>query len=169
MINTRTSSSLYRANLSNFVGLVVLFVSLSSPDSRGCLGFVHKTTGLSRYYNTLDSSSYSGKDTRSITTASTTTTTTTMHAAMISSDVEAEVLTAMAHITMDFTGLAKPSKSLIRLFVVIGRMLVIAADYVADHSIHPEELLIQLFLMSVAIKEMIVSEDDTNDDDAKKR
>mmetsp|Transcript_20049 Transcript_20049/g.22372 ORF Transcript_20049/g.22372 Transcript_20049/m.22372 type:complete len:169 (+) Transcript_20049:173-679(+) len=167
MINSRTSS-LYRSNLSNFVGLVVLFVSLSSSDSRGCLGFVHRTTGLSRYSNTPESS-YSGKDMRS-TPSTTTTTTTTMHAATISTEVEAEVLTAMAHITMDFTGLAKPSKSLIRLFVVIGRMLVISADYVADHSIHPEELLIQLFLMSVAIKEMIVSEDDdTNEDDATKR
>mmetsp|Transcript_59456 Transcript_59456/g.64202 ORF Transcript_59456/g.64202 Transcript_59456/m.64202 type:complete len:150 (+) Transcript_59456:87-536(+) len=148
MINMSNSSSLYRANLRNFVVLVVLFVSLSSSDSRGCLGFVHKTTGLSRYYNTPNSS-YSGKD--------------------MSTEVEAEVLTAMAHITMDFTGLAKPSKHLIRIFVVIGRMLAISADYVADHSIHPEELLIQLFLMSVAIKEMIVSEDDSNSDDAKKR
>mmetsp|Transcript_62524 Transcript_62524/g.69955 ORF Transcript_62524/g.69955 Transcript_62524/m.69955 type:complete len:94 (+) Transcript_62524:183-464(+) len=82
-----------------------------------------------------------------------------MPAATMSTDVEAEVLTAMAHLTMDFTALAKPSKNLIRLFVVIGRMLVISADYVADHSIHPEELLIQLFLMSVAIKDMIVLSD----------
>mmetsp|Transcript_59458 Transcript_59458/g.64206 ORF Transcript_59458/g.64206 Transcript_59458/m.64206 type:complete len:168 (+) Transcript_59458:87-590(+) len=155
MINMSNSSSLYRANLRNFVVLVVLFVSLSSSDSRGCLGFVHRTTGLSRYSNTPESS-YSGKDMRS---TPSTTTTTTMPATTMSTDVEAEVLTAMAHLTMDFTALAKPSKNLIRLFVVIGRMLVISADYVADHSIHPEELLIQLFLMSVAIKDMIVLSD----------
>jgi hypothetical protein len=62
----------------------------------------------------------------------------------------------MAHVTMDFSGLASPSKSLLRMFTVIGRIFVISADYILDNSIHPEELVIQLFLMSIAIKEMIV-------------
>ena len=71
-------------------------------------------------------------------------------------DVEAEVLTTMAHVTMDFTGLVSPSKTLLRYFAIIGRVFVITADYVTDHSIHPEELLIQLFLMGVAVREIIV-------------
>eukprot|EP00751_Fragilariopsis_kerguelensis_P027852 CAMPEP_0170857476 /NCGR_PEP_ID=MMETSP0734-20130129/15291_1 /TAXON_ID=186038 /ORGANISM="Fragilariopsis kerguelensis, Strain L26-C5" /LENGTH=43 /DNA_ID= /DNA_START= /DNA_END= /DNA_ORIENTATION= len=35
--------------------------------------------------------------------------------------------------------------------------------------ISPEELFIPLFLLSVAIQEMIVSEDETNDDDDAKK
>jgi hypothetical protein len=37
---------------------------------------------------------------------------------------------------------------------VIGRVLVILADYVPDHSIHPEELVFQLFMLGVAIKNL---------------
>ena len=139
-----------------FVVMVVLLVSLSNFDNV-CLGFVQKptfkSTGLlSR--KTSTTTSYTGKDAKSM--FSTTATTTAMNVATISADLEAEVLTTMAHVTMDFTGLASPSKSLLRMFTVIGRIMVISADYICDNSIHPEELVIQLFLMSVAIKDMIV-------------
>ena len=138
-----------------FVVMVVLLVSLSNFDIV-CLGFVQKptfkSTGLlSR--KTSTTTSYTGKDAKS---TFSTTTTTAMNVATISADLEAEVLTTMAHVTMDFTGLASPSKSLLRMFTVIGRIMVISADYICDNSIHPEELVIQLFLMSVAIKDMIV-------------
>ena len=140
-----------------FVVMVVLLISLSNFDNV-CLGFVQKptfkSTGLlSR--KTSTTTSYTGKDAKS-TFSTTTTTTTAMNVAAISADLEAEVLTTMAHVTMDFTGLASPSKSLLRMFTVIGRIMVISADYICDNSIHPEELVIQLFLMSVAIKDMIV-------------
>jgi hypothetical protein len=138
-----------------FVVMVVLLMSLSNFDNV-CLGFVQKptfkSTGLlSRKSSTT--TSYTGKDARS---TFPTTTTTAMNVATISADLEAEVLTTMAHVTMDFTGLASPSKSLLRMFTVIGRIFVISSDYIVDNSIHPEELVIQLFLMSVAIKDMIV-------------
>lgn len=137
-----------------FVVMVVLLVSLSNFNV--CLGFVQKptfkSTGLlSR--KTSTTTSYTGKDAKSTFSS---TTTTAMNVATISADLEAEVLTTMAHVTMDFTGLASPSKSLLRMFTVIGRIMVISADYICDNSIHPEELVIQLFLMSVAIKDMIV-------------
>jgi hypothetical protein len=70
--------------------------------------------------------------------------------------LEAEVLTGMAHVTMDFTGiLFTPSRSLLRLFTVFGRIFAISADYVVDHSIHAEELTIQLFLICVALREYL--------------
>ena len=72
-----------------------------------------------------------------------------------SADMEAEVLTTMAHFTMDFSMFANPSKHLLRYFAVLGRVMVISADYIIDHSIHPEELMIQLFLISMAVKEII--------------
>ncbi|OEU15677.1 hypothetical protein FRACYDRAFT_240370 [Fragilariopsis cylindrus CCMP1102] len=142
-----------------FVVMVVLLVSLSNFENNVCLGFVQKptfkSTGLlSR--KTSTTTSYTGKDAKSTFSTTTTTTTTAMNVATISADLEAEVLTTMAHVTMDFTGLASPSKSLLRMFTVIGRIMVISADYICDNTIHPEELVIQLFLMSVAIKDMIV-------------
>jgi hypothetical protein len=143
-----------------FVVMVVLLISLSNFDNV-CLGFVQKptikSTGLLSRSKTSTTTSYTGKDARStFPSTTTTTTTTTMNVATIPSDLDEEVLTTMAHVTMDFSGLASPSKSLLRMFTVIGRIFVISADYILDNSIHPEELVIQLFLMSIAIKEMIV-------------
>ena len=63
-----------------------------------------------------------------------TATTTTLFAATMSTDVEAEVFAALAHLTMDVTGAVamKPlSQCLLRFCVVIGRMLVLAADYMS--------------------------------------
>ena len=62
----------------------------------------------------------------------------------------------MAHVTMDFSGLVNPSKTLLRYSAVLGRIFVISADYIIDHSIHIEELMIQLFLIGIAVKEIIV-------------
>jgi hypothetical protein len=62
----------------------------------------------------------------------------------------------MAHLALDFSGFVMcPSRSWLRLFAVLGRVFVISADYVVDHSIHTEELMIQLFLMSMALKELL--------------
>ena len=69
--------------------------------------------------------------------------------------VEAELCTTMAHVALDFTSLASPSRSLIRLFAVIGRVFAISADYLPDHSIHTEELMIQIFLLSWALRELV--------------
>jgi hypothetical protein len=68
--------------------------------------------------------------------------------------IEAELCTTMAHVALDFTSLASPSRSLMRLFAVIGRVFAISADYLPDHSIHTEELMIQVFLLSLALREL---------------
>ena len=79
-----------------------------------------------------------------------------------SADIEAEVLTTMAHVTMDFGGFLNPSKNLLRYFTVLGRVFVISADYIIDHSIHTEELMIQLILMVIAIREIVVDSPTTS-------
>jgi hypothetical protein len=73
----------------------------------------------------------------------------------IDPSVEAELCTTMAHMALDFTGLMSPSKSIIRLFAVIGRLLAISADYLPDHSIHSEEFIIQGFLLALALRELV--------------
>jgi len=87
-------------------------------------------------------------------------TTTTALSDMVSTGVfdpviEAELCTTMAHFALDFTSLASPSRSLVRLFAVIGRVFAISADYLPDHSIHTEELMIQIFLLSWALRELV--------------
>lgn len=72
--------------------------------------------------------------------------------------IEAEVLNGMAHVAMDFSGMFSPSKSLYRFLSVIGRLFVISADYLPDHTINSEELLIQLFLIAVAMRELILGD-----------
>jgi hypothetical protein len=79
----------------------------------------------------------------------------TFSSAVVDPSLEAESLTVMAHLALDFSGFVlSPSRSLIRLFAVMGRICSITADYLVDHSIHTEELMIQLFLISVALKEL---------------
>jgi hypothetical protein len=68
---------------------------------------------------------------------------------------EAEVFTGLAHVALDFSGIFSPSKSLIRLFAIVGRVFALSADYLPDHAIHPEELMIQLFFMCVAMRELL--------------
>jgi hypothetical protein len=76
---------------------------------------------------------------------------------MVDPSVEAESLTIMAHVALDFSGfVVTPSRSLLRLFAVLGRIFAISADYVADHSIRTEELVIQLFLISVVLKDWLL-------------
>jgi hypothetical protein len=76
---------------------------------------------------------------------------------LMTPDVEAEVLTDMAHVMMDFSGfLITPSKSMLRcLSVVVGRILVLSADYLPDHTVHPEELFVQLFLLAVSLRDVV--------------
>jgi hypothetical protein len=69
-------------------------------------------------------------------------------------DVEAELLGFMANVAFYFTGFVSPSKSMLRLFSVVGRILVIFADYLPDHSMHYEELAIQLVLLGIAMRDM---------------
>ena len=73
---------------------------------------------------------------------------------LLSPDVEAEVLTDVSHVIMDFSSFLTPSRSLHRIYAVIGRILVICADYLPDHMVRPEELAIQLFLLGIAAREI---------------
>ena len=61
----------------------------------------------------------------------------------------------MAHIALDLTPLGSASKVLVRVSAIVGRLFVMLADYLPDHSLHPEELGIQLFLLGVALKELL--------------
>jgi len=81
--------------------------------------------------------------------------TTILAAASYDPDIEAEVLVDVSHVIMDLPVFFRPSESLVRCFSVIGRILVIGADYLPDHTMHPEELAIQLFLLGISLKDVL--------------
>jgi hypothetical protein len=137
--------------------LVLLIISLFSVVENGCLGFVQQQQQQQQQ------TAKSFPLTNHAAATKKPTATNTLLSMIPDPDMEAEMLTTMAHFSMDFAGLvASPSKSLLRLFAILGRICVVSADYITDHSVHPEELMIQLFFMSIAIKEMVV------DDNSKK-
>jgi hypothetical protein len=82
--------------------------------------------------------------------------TTCVSATMLNPDVEAEVLTNMCHVVMDFSGFFGLSKPSLQLCSVLGRILIIGADYLPDHNVHPEELIIQLVLLAINLNEVLL-------------
>jgi hypothetical protein len=79
---------------------------------------------------------------------------TSSSSALLDPNMEAEVFANMAHLALDFTSTLKSSKTLLRRTSVIGRVLVILADCAPDHSMHSEELVFQLFMLGVAMKNL---------------
>ena len=78
---------------------------------------------------------------------------------MSSPDVESEFLEDMSHVALDFAGIFRPSKTAMRFFSITGRLMSLVADYIPDHSIHAEEVLIHLFFMGMTMQEVIVDDD----------
>jgi hypothetical protein len=70
-------------------------------------------------------------------------------------DIEAEVLTDIDHVIIDFFAFFRPSKFLMKSCSVVGRLLLLFADYIPDHSVHPEELIVQLALLGVGVKGLL--------------
>jgi hypothetical protein len=64
--------------------------------------------------------------------------------------VEAELLNDMAHVALDCTTFFGPATTAIRLMAILGRLFVIGADYLPDHTIHLEEVIFQAFMLAIA-------------------
>jgi hypothetical protein len=63
---------------------------------------------------------------------------------------EAELLNDFSHVVLDFTTFVSPNTAWIRFFNVLGRVLIIVADYVPDRYISPDEAFFQAFLLIVS-------------------
>jgi hypothetical protein len=63
---------------------------------------------------------------------------------------EAEVLTDFSHVVLDFTTFVSPNTAWIRFFNVLGRILIITADYVQDQYISPDEAIFQSFMLIIS-------------------
>jgi hypothetical protein len=78
---------------------------------------------------------------------------------MISSDphLEAEVLSDVSHVALDFTTLLSPNTAVIRLFTLVGRVLVISSDYIQDQYISPDEWVFQIFMLALSTRSFLRS------------
>lgn len=76
--------------------------------------------------------------------------------------IEAQVLTGLAHVALDSAGVSshinnRPSHELLRLVAVAGRIF----DW---PPINTNEVMMQVLLICVALKELVLSNNDTNGD-----
>lgn len=63
---------------------------------------------------------------------------------------EAEIFTDLAHVGLDLLTFASPGRVLLRLGILCGRIFAMAADWIPDHNILPEELVFQSVMLLVA-------------------
>ena len=83
----------------------------------------------------------------------------------IQPDVEAEVLLDVSHLVVDFSGffnLSRDAASCVLLGrqqrvirSMVGRILVLCADWLPDHHIFPEELVIQIFFLMLGFLQIL--------------
>lgn len=72
-----------------------------------------------------------------------------------SAAVEAQVLTDMSHLGLDLAGFIAPGLLFLRFAAVAGRLCSMAADYIPDHTILPEEFAFQLCMLAVAFMGLV--------------
>jgi hypothetical protein len=64
--------------------------------------------------------------------------------------VEAEIFSYAAHVALDCASLMGPETIAIRALAVLGRIFVMASDYVPDHTMLPDELIFQLAMLCIS-------------------
>jgi CRP-like cAMP-binding protein len=63
--------------------------------------------------------------------------------------VEAQVLNDISHLGLDLAAFLGPGMLYVRLAAIAGRLCTMAADYLPDHLILPEEFAFQLFMLAM--------------------
>jgi hypothetical protein len=64
--------------------------------------------------------------------------------------VEGEIFSGLAHVALDLLTLTGPATIIVRLGAVVGRILAMAAYYVPDQTVVPEELIFQCLMLCIA-------------------
>ena len=78
-------------------------------------------------------------------------------------ELESEVLMDVGHIFGDFSIFMTQSKSILRKAQIVGRIIFLVQDYLPDKHIQTEELIIQLFMISISVAREIEDGDDDID------
>lgn len=61
------------------------------------------------------------------------------------------LLTDVSHIGFDFVSFLSDKTEAVRLIILLGRVFFIMSDYLPDHQIEPDELLIQMYMLYMSI------------------
>ena len=73
----------------------------------------------------------------------------------LSPDMTVEVMTDISHVALDLTGFLTPSRLHILSFSILGRLLLLYTDCcLQGHSVPPEELAVQAFLLATNLKDL---------------
>lgn len=78
-------------------------------------------------------------------------TTTSLSTATTTPELESEVLLDVSHLFLDFSVFVTANKPVLNLAQVIGRLLILAQDYLPDKHISPEELGIQVVMIATCL------------------
>ncbi|EED93666.1 predicted protein [Thalassiosira pseudonana CCMP1335] len=72
---------------------------------------------------------------------------------LVASDpqLEAELLTDVSHVALDFTTFISPNTSWLRFWNVMGRILLISSDYIQDNYISPDEEFFQASMLFISM------------------
>jgi len=62
-------------------------------------------------------------------------------------NIQAEIFGDLAHATLDGATLLSLSPVILRLFIFVGRIFAILADYLPDHAMTPDETIFQLLML----------------------
>lgn len=71
--------------------------------------------------------------------------------------LEAELLSDASHVALDFSTLFSPNTAMIRLFTLVGRVLLLSSDYIQDKYVSPDEWVFQLFMLVLSTQSFLRS------------
>jgi len=74
-----------------------------------------------------------------------------LETSMNNPEFESEVLLDASHFFLDFLAFLTKNKPILQRAQIVGRLLVLAQDYIPDHCIRIEEFSFQVFLIGVAM------------------
>lgn len=71
--------------------------------------------------------------------------------------MEAEILSDVSTVALDFSTLLSPNTAVIRLVTLVGRVLLLSSDYIQDQYISPDEWIFQLGMLAISTRSFIRS------------
>jgi len=73
---------------------------------------------------------------------------------MQNQNIQAEVFGDLAHAALDGATLLSLSPVVLRLFIFVGRIFAILADYLPDHAMTPDETIFQLSMLILSVRSL---------------
>lgn len=69
-------------------------------------------------------------------------------------DVEAELLSDISHVLLDFTAFFKIDVAFLNYAQLAGRIAFITIDFLPGHAFHAEEMILQLYFLALSVQKI---------------